>query len=90
MVAILAGMVAIYHRDLFRSFGALRHLSGRWFVLAAASLLFVAIDIRATPESPVMKWGFVLVTAYTGVLGAFMYVLGCRQGKPHVDIREAQ
>ncbi len=37
MVAILAGMVTIYHRDLVRSFGALRHLSGRWFVLAAAA-----------------------------------------------------
>ena len=32
-----------------------------WFVLAAASVLFVAIDIRTTPEAPVMKWGFVLV-----------------------------
>jgi hypothetical protein len=38
-----------------------------WFLLATASLLFVAIDIRGTPESPVMKWGFVLLTAYTGV-----------------------
>src|SRR5262249_32879773 len=37
-----------------------------WFVLMAASLLFVAIDIRTTPESPVLKWGFVLLTAYTG------------------------
>ncbi|SEO47077.1 hypothetical protein SAMN02990966_01987 [Rhodospirillales bacterium URHD0017] len=27
-----------------------------WFVLAAVSLLFVSIDIRTTPESPVMKW----------------------------------
>jgi hypothetical protein len=34
-----------------------------WFVLAAIALLFVAIDIRTTPESPVLKWGFVLVTA---------------------------
>src|SRR5262245_55675031 len=34
-----------------------------WFVLTAASLLFVAVDIRTTPESPVLKWGFVLVTA---------------------------
>ena len=50
-----------------------------WFVLAAASLLFVAVDIRATPESPVLKWGFVLLTAYTGVVGAFLYVLGCRE-----------
>src|SRR5450631_260179 len=50
-----------------------------WFLLAAVSLLFVAVDIRTTPESPVMKWGFVLLTAYTGVVGAFLYVLGCRE-----------
>jgi hypothetical protein len=53
-----------------------------WFVLAAGAVLFVAIDIRTTPESPVMKWGFVLVTAYTGVVGAFLYVLGCREPLP--------
>src|SRR5436190_689205 len=53
-----------------------------WFVLTAASLLFVAIDIRSTPESPVLKWGFVLLTAYTGVVGAFLYVLGCREPLP--------
>src|SRR5674476_279150 len=50
-----------------------------WFVLTVMSLLFVAIDIRSTPESPVLKWGFVLLTAYTGPLGAFLYVLGCRE-----------
>ncbi len=53
-----------------------------WFILAAASVLFVTIDIRTTPESVVMKWGFVLVTAYTGVIGAFLYVLGCREPLP--------
>ena len=53
-----------------------------WFLLAALSLLFVAIDIRTTPESPVLKWGFVLLTAYTGVIGAFLYVLGCREPLP--------
>ena len=53
-----------------------------WFVLAAAALVFVAIDIRTTPESPVMKWGFVLVTAFTGVVGAFLYILGCREPLP--------
>jgi hypothetical protein len=58
-----------------------------WFLLAAASLLFVAIDIRTTPESPVMKWGFVLLTAYTGVLGAFLYVLGCREPLPGLHER---
>lgn len=53
-----------------------------WFLLTAASVLFVAIDIRSTPESPVLKWGFVLLTAYTGPLGAFLYVLGCREPLP--------
>jgi hypothetical protein len=58
-----------------------------WFVLTAASVLFVAIDIRTTPESPVMKWGFVLVTAFTGVFGAFLYVLGCREPLPNTHER---
>jgi hypothetical protein len=53
-----------------------------WFLLAAAAVLFVAIDIRTTPESPVLKWGFVLLTAYTGPIGAFLYVLGCREPLP--------
>jgi hypothetical protein len=53
-----------------------------WFLLAAAGVVFVAIDIRATPESPVLKWGFILLTAYTGVVGAFLYVLGCREPLP--------
>ena len=58
-----------------------------WFVLAAISLLFVAIDIRTTPESPVLKWGFALLTAYTGVVGAFLYVLGCRSPLPGLHER---
>ena len=53
-----------------------------WFVLAALAVAFVAIDIRSTPESPVLKWGFVLLTAYTGVIGAFLYILGCREPLP--------
>jgi hypothetical protein len=58
-----------------------------WFVLTAAALLFVAIDIRSTPESPVLKWGFVLLTAYTGVIGAFLYILGCREPLPGLHER---
>src|SRR5258708_40283847 len=58
-----------------------------WFLLTAASLLFVAVDIRNTPESPVLKWGFVLLTAYTGVVGAFLYVLGCREPLPGLHDR---
>src|SRR4029077_2602107 len=58
-----------------------------WFLLAGISLLFVAIDIRTTPESPVLKWGFVLLTAYTGAFGAFLYVLGCREPLPGLHER---
>jgi len=58
-----------------------------WFLLSGISLLFVAIDIRTTPESPVLKWGFVLLTAYTGVVGAFLYVLGCREPLPGLHER---
>lgn len=58
-----------------------------WFLLTAAALLFVAVDVRNTPESPVLKWGFVLLTAYTGVIGAFLYVLGCREPLPGLHER---
>jgi len=53
-----------------------------WFILTALAVAFVAIDIRSTPESPVLKWGFILVTLFTGPLGAFLYVLGCREPLP--------
>lgn len=53
-----------------------------WFLLTAMAVAFVAIDIRSTPESPVLKWGFVLLTVYTGPIGAFLYVLGCREPVP--------
>lgn len=60
-----------------------------WFMLTALSLVFVVIDIRAVPESPVLKWGFVLLTAYTGPFGAFLYVLGCREPLPGLHERYA-
>jgi len=53
-----------------------------WFVLTAISVLFVAVDSLKTPESPVLKWGFILLTVYTGPMGAFLYVLGCREPLP--------
>jgi len=53
-----------------------------WFLLTALSVAFVAIDIRNTPEHPVMKWAFILFTAYSGPFGAFLYVLGCREPLP--------
>lgn len=58
-----------------------------WFILTFLSVLFVAIDIRNTPESKVLKWGFILLTAYTGPVGAFLYVLGCREPLPGLHER---
>jgi hypothetical protein len=58
-----------------------------WFVLTALTVAFVAIDIRSAPESPVLKWGFVLLTAYTGPIGAFLYVLGCQEPLPGLHQR---
>jgi hypothetical protein len=58
-----------------------------WFLLTAAALLFVAVDIRSSPEAPVLKWGFLLLTAYTGVVGALLYVLGCREPLPGLHER---
>jgi hypothetical protein len=60
-----------------------------WFGLTALSVAFVAIDIRTTPESPVLKWGFVLLTLYSGPFGAFLYVLGCREPLPGLHERYA-
>ena len=58
-----------------------------WFLLAAMAAAFVAIDIRSTPKSPVLKWGFVLLTVYTGVFAAFLYILGCREPFPETHER---
>ncbi len=53
-----------------------------WFVLTAMSVLYVAIDIQHTPENPVLKWGFILLTLYAGPIGALLYVFGCRKRSP--------
>ncbi|MFQ5787872.1 MAG: DUF4396 domain-containing protein, partial [Thermodesulfobacteriota bacterium] len=66
-----------------------------WFILTVISVVFVVIDIRKTPESKVLKWGFILLTAYTGPFGAFLYALGCREPlsglhERYVDVRWRQ
>jgi hypothetical protein len=53
-----------------------------WFLLTGMAVIFVAWDIQSTPESPVLKAGFILLTCYTGPFGAFLYVLGCREPLP--------
>lgn len=53
-----------------------------WFTLTAVSLVFVALDIQHTPENPVLKWGFLLLTAYGGPLALVLYWLSCRRRTP--------
>ena len=53
-----------------------------WFVLVAIFTLFVAVDIRTTPEALVMKVGFVVITLYSGPFGALLYALSCREPMP--------
>jgi hypothetical protein len=58
-----------------------------WFLLTTVAVIFVAWDIRSTPESPVLKAGFILITCCTGPFGAFLYVLGCREPLPGLHKR---
>ena len=54
-----------------------------WFVIAAASTLYVGFDqYRNNPEPVVMKWGFILVTLYMGPLGLLLYVLADKEPRP--------
>lgn len=54
-----------------------------WFTLTALSVAYVAWDaFTNNPELTVMKWGWVLVTLYTGLLGAGLYVLSCKEPRP--------
>jgi ABC-type Fe3+ transport system substrate-binding protein len=54
-----------------------------WFVTAALSTAYVAWDqFKHNPEPGVMKWGFVLVTLYTGILGLAVYVLSDKEPRP--------
>lgn len=54
-----------------------------WFVLAAASTLYVGVDqYRNNPEPAVMRWGFILVTLYMGPIGLLIYVLADKEPRP--------
>jgi hypothetical protein len=51
-----------------------------WFGLTAISALYVAWDaFTRNPELTVMKWGWLLVTLYTGPIGAALYILSCKE-----------
>ena len=54
-----------------------------WFVLTGLSLVFVIWDsVVNTPVSSVQKLAWILVVAYTGPVGAFFYLLACRNPGP--------
>lgn len=54
-----------------------------WFGLTALSLAYVAYDLFThTPEMKVMKWGWLLVTLYTGPVGLLVYWFSCREPAP--------
>ena len=54
-----------------------------WFVLAGLSTAYVAWDqFLNNPEPVVMKWGFVLVTLYTGPIGLLLYVMADKEPRP--------
>ncbi|GAB3323472.1 DUF4396 domain-containing protein [Hymenobacter humi] len=51
-----------------------------WFALTALSVAYVAWDLfTSTPAMKVMKWGWVLVTLYTGPVGLLVYWFSCRE-----------
>ena len=54
-----------------------------WFGLTALSVGYVAWDAYSNnPELTVMKWGWILVTLYTGPVGLTLYVLSCKEPLP--------
>lgn len=54
-----------------------------WFALTFLSVAYVAYDAYVNnPELTVMKWGWLLVTLYMGVIGLALYVLSCKEPRP--------
>jgi hypothetical protein len=54
-----------------------------WFALTAASVVFVVADSVANGvTSWVQRTAWILVTAYTGPVGLFFYLLACRRPLP--------
>lgn len=54
-----------------------------WFSLSAIAVIYVAWDaLTRNPELTIMKWGWILVTLYTGIVGAALYILSCQEPAP--------
>src|SRR5260221_5665185 len=51
-----------------------------WLIVAVLSAAYVAWDqFAGNPEPAVMKWGFVLVTLYTGPIGLLLYAMADKE-----------
>lgn len=54
-----------------------------WFALTAIATMYVVYDsMTRNPELRVMRYGWILVTLYTGPIGAIIYVLSCQEPQP--------
>ncbi|MBN9492890.1 DUF4396 domain-containing protein [bacterium] len=53
-----------------------------WFFACLLSLVYVAWDIRSTPEATVMKWAWLLIILYMGPVGAGLYILTDKEPRP--------
>jgi hypothetical protein len=54
-----------------------------WFALTIPSVAYVAWDaFTNTPQPVIMKWGWILMTLYSGPAGAALYVLSCQEPAP--------
>lgn len=59
-----------------------------WSIFTLGSLLFVTYDtLRRQPIAGVMKWGWIIVTAYIGPVGLVVYLLSCREPLPRTHER---
>ena len=54
-----------------------------WFVLVGLSVIYVAWDaFTNNPEMTIMKWGWVIITLYTSVVGLVLYIFACKEPAP--------
>lgn len=50
-----------------------------WIANVIGAVSYVAWDIRKVPSPTVMKWAFVIFTAFSGAAGALLYFWACRE-----------
>ncbi|MCZ7574330.1 MAG: DUF4396 domain-containing protein [Ardenticatenaceae bacterium] len=54
-----------------------------WFIATGLSAAYVAWDAWTNnPQLTIMRWGWLLITLYTGPIGAALYLLSCKEPRP--------